>query len=234
MIIYKYIDESCHLENDQIDVMTIGFVGVDLSQKEEYAKAIRSICLKHKVTTELKWNKLSNSKVAFYKDLIDFFFHANLTFRCVLVKNKQRLDHAQYNQGSYDNFYYKMVFELLKPYRSDATYRIFLDIKDTRGKEKLEKLQHYLTIHSSDKDRFKTFQHIQSHESIYIQLSDLFIGAVAFKARGLHLLENSSLAKKEIVSYLELKSGYDLDEGTEPSEHKFNIFDFQPKKPWKN
>lgn len=39
-----------------------------------------------------------------------------------------------------------------------------------------------------------------------------------------------SLAKKELINYIEMKSGYVLDEGTEPGEIKFNIFDHQPRK----
>ena len=32
------------------------------------------------------------------------------------------------------------------------------------------------------------------------------------------------------INYIEMKSGYVLDEGTEPGEIKFNIFDHQPRK----
>jgi hypothetical protein len=60
-----------------------------------------------------------------------------------------------------------------------------------------------------------------------LQLADFFIGAITYKARGLHLLATSSQVKKDIVAYLEKKSGYQLDDGTAPFEEKFNIFDFQ-------
>lgn len=42
--------------------------------------------------------------------------------------------------------------------------------------------------------------------------------------------KDGSLAKKELINYIEMKSGYVLDEGTEPGEIKFNIFDHQPRK----
>ena len=42
--------------------------------------------------------------------------------------------------------------------------------------------------------------------------------------------KDGSPAKKELVNYIEMKSGYVLDEGTEPGEVKFNIFDHQPRK----
>lgn len=62
-----------------------------------------------------------------------------------------------------------------------------------------------------------------------LQLTDLFIGAITFKARGLEKEANANKAKVELVQYIETKSGYSLDEGTEPWENKFNIFDHQPK-----
>lgn len=77
---------------------------------------------------------------------------------------------------------------------------------------------------------FVHFQHIRSHESQFIQLTDLFIGAIAYKSRSMDKEPNASPAKIEIINYLEAKSGYTLNEGTEPSEHKFNIFNHQPRK----
>jgi len=76
---------------------------------------------------------------------------------------------------------------------------------------------------------FIFFQHIHSHENVLLQLTDLFIRAITFKSQGHHLKENANKAKVEIVNYLEAKSGYFLEEGTEPWETKFNIFDQQPK-----
>jgi hypothetical protein len=41
---------------------------------------------------------------------------------------------------------------------------------------------------------------------------------------------NASEAKIKLIEYLEQKSGYVLNEGTEPSESKFNIFNHQPRR----
>ena len=109
-------------------------------------------------------------------------------------------------------------------------YRVFLDIKDTKGRAKLNKIQEVFSNKFHGKSPFLSFQHIRSHESQFIQLADFFIGAVTYKARGLHLKKDGSLAKKELINYIEMKSGYVLDEGTEPGEIKFNIFDHQPRK----
>lgn len=41
---------------------------------------------------------------------------------------------------------------------------------------------------------------------------------------------DASEAKIKLIEYLEHKSGYVLNEGTEPSEGKFNIFNHQPRR----
>ena len=74
---------------------------------------------------------------------------------------------------------------------------------------------------------FNFFQHIRSDENEFLQLADFFIGAITYKSRKLHKDIGSSKVKKEIIAYLEKRSGYALHDGTPPFEEKFNIFDFQ-------
>ncbi len=228
-----YIDESCHIEHDLSNVMCIGYTKVEDSQILQLKDGIKAIKAKHGILHELKWNTISNTKLDMYKELIDYFFDSPIDFRCLLVKYKDRLNHQAYNQGSHDNFYYKMVFHLLSNVwinpNSDE-YRVFLDIKDTNGREKLNMIEDVFENKYHGSSPFKTFQHIRSHEVQFIQLTDIFIGAVTYKARGLGEKENASPAKKELVRYIEEKSGYTIDEGTEPWETKFNIFDHQSRK----
>ncbi len=229
-----YIDESCHLENDKKPVMCIGYTKVLADLYPQIKEDIKQIKLTHKSPTEIKWNTVSLSRLPLYKALIDYFFENDLDFRCVLVKYKNKLDHKKFNDGSHDIFYYKMVYFLLKSATNPPAneYKVILDIKDTRGKEKLNKITEVLEreyAKTNTKSPFTYFQHIHSHENILLQLTDLFIGAITFKSQGHHLKENANKAKLAIITYLEAKSGYFLEEGTEPWENKFNIFDHQPK-----
>lgn len=225
-----YIDESCHLEHDNASVMCIGYTKIEHDAYAQIKEDLKAIKLSFKSPTELKWSKLSYSRLPLYKALIDYFFETDIQFRAVLVKNKKHLDHASFNRGDHNAFYYKMVYQLLyNPYvnNGDNQYRVFLDIKDTRGKERLLELDKYLKRKYHDNSPFVYLQHIRSHENELLQLTDFFIGAITYKARGEHLKENASAIKKEVLEYLEQKSGYLLDEGTEPWVAKFNIFDFQ-------
>lgn len=227
-----YIDESCHLEHDRFPVMCIGYIKISRANYAEFKDAIKSIKLKHNAPTEIKWNKLSLSRLALYKDLIDFFFEAPIQFRCILVKYKQKLDHEAFNKGDHDSFYYKLVYFLLNASTNPPngnSYRVYMDIKDTRGRERLAQITSVFENKHRGESPFNHFQHIRSDENELLQLTDLFIGAITYKSRKEHVKNEASSVKKELIKYLEEKSGYLLDEGTEPWEEKFNIFDHQPK-----
>ncbi|MGF7231359.1 DUF3800 domain-containing protein [Arachidicoccus sp.] len=226
-----YIDESCHLEHDRMPVMCIGYTKINTGQYAEIKQHIKELKLQHKSPTEVKWNNVSASRLPLYKALVDYFFATNIDFRCILVKYKDKLNHEQFNQGDHNNFYYKLIYFLLKSATNPPAnqYNVYLDIKDTRGKERLNKIEEVLQHKYNGKSPFVFFQHIHSHENVLLQLTDLFIGAITFKARGLQEFENASKAKVELLRHIEEKSGYSLEEGTEPWETKFNIFDHQPK-----
>lgn len=229
-ILYNlYIDETCHLEHDKQSVMCIGYTKITHNDYLKVKDDLKKIKLKHKSATEIKWSKVSMSRMELYKELIDYFFDNNIAFRCVLVKNKKSLDHEKFNRGDHNAFYYKMIYLLLhNKYVNpiDEKYRVILDVKDSRGRERLTELDKCLNPSDEDKS-FVYFQHIRSDENELIQMTDLLIGAVGFKARQEHTKSDASKVKCELIDYLEKKSGYSLDEGTIPWESKFNIFDFQ-------
>jgi hypothetical protein len=212
-------------------VMCIGYTEINTGQYAEIKQHIKELKLQHKSPTEVKWNNVSASRLPLYKALVDYFFATNIDFRCILVKYKDKLNHEQFNQGDHNNFYYKLIYFLLKSATNPPAnqYNVYLDIKDTRGKERLNKIEEVLQHKYNGKSPFVFFQHIHSHENVLLQLTDLFIGAITFKARGLQEFENASKAKVELLRHIEEKSGYSLEEGTEPWETKFNIFDHQPK-----
>lgn len=224
-----FVDESCHLEHDHIPVMCIGYVKVpEMAYKQLYTQ-FEQIKEEHRNLGELKWNKFSKSRLPFYNALVDYFFDSPIDFRCVLIKYKNRLNNEDYNQGSHDNFYYKMTYFLLRPNPIGLEYRIFLDIKDTWGRQKLKKISEVFDSHHRGESPFVHFQHLRSHDNNFFQLADFFIGAITYKARVENKEIEPSPSKMEFINYLEKRSGFSLHEGTAPWETKFNIFDHQPK-----
>lgn len=226
MSVYNiYCDESCHLENDGINIMGLGAVWFPLNKKEEIFDRVKEIKIKHGLPSyfEIKWNKVSPAKEAFFLDIIDYFFDDDdLHFRCLLVPDKSELDHASYNQ-THDDFYYKMYFDLIKVILTpECSHNIYLDIKDTKSQDKIVRLQDYLrrTHYDFEKKIIKKVQHIRAHEAQALQLVDLLLGAVVYFHRGLQ----SSPTKLKVIQKIKHRSGYTLQQTTLPKESKLNLF----------
>lgn len=220
-----FCDESCHLENDHQSVMVLGAVWCPLDKAREIAVRIREIKLHHGLSPEfeIKWSKVSPAKTQFYLDLLDYFFdNDQLHFRALIVPDKSKLDHASFGQ-SHDDFYYKMYFDLLKVILSpDACYRIYLDIKDTRGAIKVKKLHEVLcnSIYDFSQEIIEKVQLIRSHEVEQLQLADLLIGIISYVNRGL----TGNAGKEALVRRMMERSRYSLRRTTLLREDKVNLF----------
>ena len=224
-----YCDESCHLEHDDSKVMVLGAVWCPKTEKEEAFTRLREIKAKHKLSNsfEVKWNKVSPGKLDFYTDVIDYFFdNHSLHFRALVVSDKSMLNHDVFKQ-THDHFYYKMYFDLLKTILDPrCAYDIYLDIKDTKGQQKVDELQQVLCNNAYDFEKkiVRKIQQVRSHEVELVQLADLFIGAISYLHRGLQ----SSKAKQELINLLKHRSGYSLMKTTLFKEDKMNIFIWKP------
>lgn len=220
-----YCDESCHLENDHQKAMVLGCVWCPLEKVPDIMKRIREIKTQYNLDEkfEIKWTKISPAKKEFYQQLVDYFFDDDdLHFRCLVVPDKSVLNHKEYDQ-THDQWYYKMYFDLLKTiFIPGDKYRIYLDIKDTRGGDKVKNLHKILCNNMYDFDR-KTIERLQivrSHEVEIMQLTDLFSGAVSHINREMVVSE----AKNQIISRIKERSGYSLRKSTLYRENKFNVF----------
>lgn len=226
-----YCDESCYLQNDHFNVMGFGCICVPKEKARENSIKLKKIKEKYNCTQELKWIKVSPKNLSFYYELVDYFFdNIDLTFRSVVVENKDSLDHETYNLGNHDSFYYKMYYYLLRNIvdrrNSGDTFNIYFDIKDCHSPFKIKKLQEVLTnyLHDFDTTIITKMQIIRSNESELLQLNDFLLGSVMYKSRHLE----SSTAKIGIVGHVENRSGCKLDYTNEPWKAKFNLFHFMP------
>ena len=220
-----YCDESCHLENDGISVMVLGAVWCPKNISAKIARDIRAIQIKHglKSDFEIKWTKVSQSKSDFYCEIVDYFFaNDSLRFRGVVIPDKSLLKHDQYDQ-SHNQFYYKMFFYVLRNIlSSNNKYRIYLDIKDTLGRERIDNLSEVLQNAKYDFDRksIEHIQHVRSHEMEQLQLTDLFIGALSYVHRNLH----GNSGKLAVIKRIKQLSNKSLINSTLTTENKFNVF----------
>jgi hypothetical protein len=219
-----YCDESTHLQNDGAPFMVLGAVLCPAERAREIAVRCREIKAQNGVAAdfEAKWTKVSESKAQLYVDLLDYFFdEGDLRFRGV-VAPKEQLDHQRFNQN-HDDWYYKMQFRMLEQVLTPADrFRVYIDIKDTRSKAKVDMLHRVLANNMYDFDReiIERVQQVRSHEAEQVQLADLMIGAVNYANR--HLDGNPG--KEKFIERLRARSGYDLTRSTLYGEKKFNLF----------
>lgn len=229
-----YCDESCHLENDSYSSMVLGCIWTQEAEKTTIFKRIREIKVEHglKPNCEIKWTKVSPSKQAFYVDLINYFFdNKDLHFRGVIIPDKSKLQHNQFHQ-SHNDWYYKMYFEMLKTIISPTdSHKIYIDIKDTVGGQKIANLHKVLNNNFYDFDAtiIERIQLVRSHEVEILQLADLIIGALSHHHRKI----KTSVAKQTIIDKIIEKSGYELNKTTLLRENKMNLLVWEPsQKSW--
>ena len=211
-----YCDESCHLENDKMPFMLLGYVCVPYNQLKRHSERIKKIKEEHNFFGEIKWNKISNSQHKFYNAIIDYFFDSDLAFRALVI-NKNQINNGVFNQN-FDTFYYKMYYQLIN-HKLDtlSAYNIYIDIKDTLSASKINKLKEIL---QTKYGVIRTLQNVRSHESIYLQVCDLIMGAISY-----HLRQNGNvIAKNNIINRIQKHSNHQLDKSTAKAEEKLNLF----------
>lgn len=219
-----YCDESCHLEHDHQKAMVIGAVWCPFDQRKEIATRIREIKKKHGLSQdfEVKWTKVSPAKKEFYLDLIDYFFDDDdLHFRALVVPDKSILNHEAFKQ-THDEWYYKIYFDMLKIIINPASrYNIYLDIKDTLGGKKVEKLHEVIcnSLYDFSRQIVEKVQIVESKHVEQLQLTDLLIGSLSYLHRGL----SGNSGKEALIERMKERSHYSLIRNTLPQEKKVNI-----------
>lgn len=229
-IINIYCDESCHLEHDGHSIMVLGAVWCPLEKTREIADQMRSIRSSHNLDPflELKWGKVSPAQLSFYSDMLAYFFEEpDLHFRALIVPDKSKLRHDAFDQD-HDTFYYKMYFTMLKPLiEAGNRYRIYVDLKDTRGGNKIRLLHKVLcnNVHDLDAQIIERIKQVRSEEVQQVQMADFLIGIISYANR--HV--DTSDAKLMLIRQMIHSTKHSLTRTTAPDEKKVNIFRWKPQ-----
>lgn len=215
-----YCDESTHLVYDGHPFMLLGYTSVAYPQIRIAKNEIKAIKAKYNYTEELKWTNVHDATYKVYAELIDWFFMNDLEFRAVVV-DKSQIDESR-AEYTFNDFYFRMYFQLLHTKVDfQNTYNIYMDIKDTCSSEKLEVLKRIMSYNSS----INNLQFIRSHESVFIQLADVIIGAINYNLR----IERNDVmgrvtAKRRLIDKIKKHSNISLNSTTPLSRKKFNLF----------
>lgn len=220
-----YCDES-RIENKNSRVMVIGAIEIPRKEKSAIVGDLKNIYKEHYFTHELKWTKVHNKFMPFYKKLIDYFLsNPSIQFRCIVV-DKTKVNLEQYHDNDEELAFFKFYYLLLKEkLRSNNEYYIFLDKKPTRDRHRARALHAYLDsfiLWNREKCNIKDFHAIESKENLLIQLSDFLVGLSGFACN-----EKVAVVKSKSLLVQYLKERLNREElclTTARYDKKFNVF----------
>lgn len=226
-----YCDES-RVENRDSRIMVIGTIEIPRKEKIAIVNDLKSIYKEHQFAHELKWTKVHDKFVPFYKKLIDYFLsNSSIQFRCIVV-DKTKINLEQFHDNDEELAFFKFYYLLLKEkLLSDNEYYIFLDKKPTRDRNRARALHAYLDsfiLWNRKKCNIRDFHAIESKDNLLIQATDFLVGLMGFACNEKIADDN---AKGQLVRYLKerLKREH-LCITTSLYEKKFNVFVWEGKK----
>lgn len=201
--------------------MVIGSLWLKAEDRLSLKQGIHQLRDRHHIGGEFKWQKISPSKLAFYKDLVGWFnaMGDRLRFRCIAVDH-EKVNLVRFHQNDQELGFYKFYYQMLHHWILDFNeYAVFCDFKRNRSRDRLPVLQRCLDC-SNFTSQVTAVQAIPSHESVLIQLTDVLTGAAAARLNDRFMADS---AKFKTVCHLEQCLGRRIQH-TYKAERKFNIF----------
>jgi len=203
----------------------IGSAWIKAEDRRKHKDDVRTIRQRYKVHGEFKWNKVSDSRLDFYLDIVKWFFRSDIRFR-VLVLRANELDVVKFHDDDNELMFYKFYYQLLHHWILDFNkYKVFLDTRTNRLHSRLKVLE--TCLNSANLTSSVVVQALPSSELDLIQVTDVLIGAVSYKFHR----RGESHAKLRIVREVEQNLGREI-EPTSRSVEKFNIFRFRSDGGW--
>ncbi len=160
--------------------LLIGGLWLPTEKRIEVKQKIKDLKNTHKIGGQIKWQKISNSRLKFYCELIDLFVSLglDLLFRCIAVE-VSKVNFNLYHENDVELGFYKFYYELIHHWILDFNeYYIFCDTKTNRRPDRLATLQRCLQ-HSNLSSQIHSIQAVPSRESALIQFADFLLGAAS-------------------------------------------------------
>lgn len=216
-------------EKPRAKYLMIGALWLPADLREEAKAKITRLRERHNVHGEMKWRKISPSRVDFYAEVIDLFFAygSDMRFRCIAVDHeKTDLDH--FHDGDGELGFYKFYYQLLHHWILDFNeYTVFCDLKSNRSHTRLAELRKVLS-NANLSAEIVNVQPLPSGQLVLMQLCDILLGAANSR---LNFEAPASPAKLAIVERIEARLGRKIGP-TWKSEEKFNVFKINLKGGW--
>lgn len=201
----------------------IGGVMISKDNRDKIKKEINDLKEKYNLNrkTELKWNRVTTKYINLYKEIIDVYINNDINFRTISI-DSSKLNLKKYHNANPELGFYKFYYQLLNHWLNDKDkFMIYTDIKTYSDPNVLNDLKRCLNNREHLNSVEKIYA-IESHESVFLQLEDILMGATAYKKN--YGYNGKSNAKVELVKYLEEKLGHPLLPTTK-SASKYNWFE---------
>jgi Protein of unknown function (DUF3800) len=191
-VLHIYADESCTSGNRYL---ALGGIALEAAFVETVLARLKAVREAHKTHGEVKWQKVSKTKLDFYKAYVDVFFNAakddDIHFYALYV-DTWTFNHGRYNGGKAEIGFNKLIYQLLlhkfgRKYGANYLLHVFLDDRSTRHdpEDLRPMLNHDLAKWDIHGRPFRQLRFRDSKKCDLIQLNDLLLGTVGFK-RNLH------------------------------------------------
>lgn len=185
-----YIDESSQTQNRYL---VLGAVVIDTAYLPQFEASFARLRLPELPRNELKWGKVSRTKLPAYLRIVDGFWTDKWLneahFHGVVVDTHQR-DHVRYNQGDADIGFNKELYQLANKCSrlyGNRLFHLYLDERNTS--QTPDDLR--LILNRGCKKRgdqrdwpFRRCHFRDSKTCVSLQLADIFIGAIAYHLNG--------------------------------------------------
>jgi hypothetical protein len=208
MILDVYIDES---SQTQARFLLLGGVVVPSLQVATACARFQQVRLPELPHGEMKWGKVSRTKVDAYKRVIDCFFDdpslSSAHFHSLVV-DTSRLNHGAFNAGSADVGFNKEIYQLatkcarLYP---DAMFHIYPDHRDTKSRpEELRNILNFGRKKAGDKRDwpFRRCHFRDSKTTPLLWVTDLLIGSIAYHLNGHRFQSDASEARCNLSDHV--------------------------------
>ena len=201
--------------------LLIGSLWLPSDLREEVKARVSGLRKQWAVHGEIKWRKISPSKVGFYTELIDIFmsFGLDLRFRCIAVEC--RAMNLGLHNGDAELGFYKFYYQVLHHWILDQNeYTVYCDLKQNRDRTRLPTLKRVLGS-ANRTSIIRDVQSLPSSEVVLLQLCDVLLGAASAR---MNPREDLGAAKETVIAHLERRLNRPRLAPTHKSEEKFNVF----------
>lgn len=231
-----YCDESCTGKDHTH--MVFGGIMLPADRVAAFEDSVPQWRERVNMRSELKWNKVTDNKLAEYKEFVHGIFRyidkKELAFRSIVFKRCD-LDHstlrAKNNELGFNKLMFTFLFHcfLSRLFHGDRVL-IFPDERHSYRPSELKRILNRKALAEWGwEEPVRSIEPVASHDKIVMQMNDVLMGAVGHQNNGRERVADCRPAKIELARFIAERARLtSLCVHTRQSAH-FGIWQFQPR-----